>query len=141
MGPIEKFFFFFNALLKAFPYQFQPLYLGKQGGKCICNKWRQQTTKCGQIHKSSCLAKQFLWLQELESITVDFPIAMSAESHLLELELGNKYLHWAERVRRKDPFDQKWLHFTDCYAIILCLKISGLGGAKLQRSPETQLSN
>lgn len=66
---------------------------------------------------------------------------MSAESHLLELELGNKYLHWAEGVRRKDPFDQKWLHFTNCYAIILCLKISGLGGAMLQRSPETLLSN
>lgn len=100
---MEKFFFFFNALLKAFPHQFQPLYLGKQGGKCICNKWRQQTTKCGQIHKSFCLAKQFLWLRELESITVDFPIAMSAKSHLLGLELGNKSLALGRGCQKKRP--------------------------------------
>ena len=121
MGPIEKFFFFFNALLKAFPHQFQPLYLGKQGGKCICNKWRQQTTKCGQIHKSFCLAKQFLWLQELESITVDFPIAMSAEPHLLRLELGNKSLALGRGCQKKRPIWSEMASFQEslCYHPVL----------------------
>lgn len=55
--------------------------------------------KCGQIHKSLCLAKQLLLLQELESITVDFHIVMLGQSQPLELELGTSHLHWAEGLR------------------------------------------
>lgn len=79
--------------------------LAQQSNFCGCKSWNQ-------------LLQTFL-LQCRQSLT------------FWSWNLGTSHLHWAEGVRRKDPFDQKWLHFTNCYAIILCLKISGLGGAML----------
>lgn len=122
--PHREYFSFSNVLLKPFPYQYHPLYLGeREENASVIN----EDSKQQNVAKSICLAKQFLWQQQLESITGNFHIVMPAQSQLLELEFRKKSLE-LHTGAKKDQFDQKWLHFTNHYAITLCLKISSLGG-------------
>lgn len=60
-----------------------------------------------EIHKSLCLAKQFLWLQQLESILVEFHVVILAKAQSQELELGTKSLRVGSQLRQKDQFDQQ----------------------------------
>lgn len=71
------------------------LLFGNRGkNECVISESsrQQNVSKSVNLFFVVVKAKQFLWLRQLESITVDFHIVISLEAQLLKLELWTKSL-------------------------------------------------